>query len=581
MSVSLPDYRPLPSLRPAVIGKRYVVASGHHLASMAGIRVLERGGNVVDAGVAAGLCLNVVQPDMAGLGGVAPIMFCSGRTGEVMTISGVGRWPKAGTLDEIQRRGGDLTDGVLSLIVPAALDAWILALREFGTMSFGEVARSAIELAEDGFAVNHFLHRNLHKAEERMARWPSTRAVFLHRGRVPGPGERLVQRDLARTLQALGEAEGGAASRHEGLTAVRDLYYKGQLARRMASFCEELGSFLTYDDLSGFAVKMEPALRTSYRGYEVYACGPWCQGPVVLQALNILEGYDMAGLPPASAPALHLVVEALKAAFADRHAYYGDPEFVQVPVVGLLSKEYAATWRERIRQDRATPGMPAPGNPWLLENGQLAIRMAEPRPIAVSRHHSDTTYVCVGDSDGNAFSATPSDDVTGSPLVPGLGFAVSPRGHQFWLEPEHPSCVAPGKRPRLTPSPGLVMRQGRCAIVYGTPGLDVQPQAMVQFLVHAIDHGMGVMEAIEAPRVATYSFPGSMFPHPYEPGLLRAEARVTEAVCSDLSALGHRVESWPDWTPQAGGLCAITFDHEEGFLAGGADPRRLAYAIGW
>jgi gamma-glutamyltranspeptidase/glutathione hydrolase len=548
---------------------------------MAGMRILESGGNVVDAGVATGLCINVLQPDLTNIGGVAPIILYLSRAKEVVTISGLGRWSRKATRGELQERGGDLSGGPLTSIVPSALDAWVQALDRFGTMSFAEVAAPAVELAEGGFPVNHFLHANLSRAAERLENWPSSRRVFLSRGRAPEVGERLTQPALGRTLRRLMEAERGASGRHEGLQAARDVFYKGDMARAMVCFCQQMGGILTDEDLATFGAQVEQPVVVSYRGYDVYACGPWCQGPVVLQALNILEGYDLASLPHNSARVLHLIVEALKAAFADRHTYYGDPEFVSVPIEGLLSKEYAGTWRRRLQNDRAWPTMPEAGNPWAYQEVQGRKTSQEACAPSPGADYPDTSYLCVMDADGNSFSATPSDPATGVPLVPELGCIVSPRGHQSWLDPAHPSCVAPGKRPRLTPSPGLVMKDGHAFMPYGTPGLDVQPQAMVQLLVNIFDYGMDVQSAIEAPRVATYSFPGSTHPHPYDPGRVRAEARISSSVLDELARIGHRVEAWPEWTPKAGALCAIIANRRERTLAGGADPRRLAYAIGW
>ena len=575
------EFQSMPTLRPPILGAKYVVASGHYLASMAGARILEMGGNVVDAGVAAGLCINVLQPDMTNVGGVAPIILRLAGMPEVVTISGLGRWPQRVTLEEFRRRGGDLSSGIASSVVPSALDAWAQALDRYGTMRFADVASPAIELAEAGFPVNRFLHDNLHRAAERLAQWPSSRSVFLSRGRAPRVGERLVQRELARTLRMLVEAETGAPGRHEGLQAVRARFYRGDVATRTITFHHEMGGFLSSEDLSEFEAKVEPPVKTTYRGYEVYGCGPWCQGPVVLEALNILEGYDLPSYPQNSAVSLHLIVEALKAAFADRHGYYGDPEFVTVPIQGLLSKDYAAAWRRRIDPKAAAPGMPEPGNPWEFEDDRGHRRAAGRVMAASGPEPPDTSYLCVMDTEGNAFSATPSDGVLDTPVVPELGFIVSPRGKQFWLDPEHPSCVAPGKRPRLTPNPGLVLKDGQMAMTYGTPGLDVQPQAMIQLLVNLIDHRLDVQEAIEAPRIATYSFPASTHPHPYNAGLLCVEGRIPVVVRESLAQMGHRVEAWPAWTPKAGALCAIQINRGERTLAGGADPRRVAYAVGW
>jgi len=574
------EFDALPTTRPPVLSRKYVVTSGHYLASMAGARVLEMGGNVVDAGVATGLCLNVVQPDLTNIGGVAPIILRTAQSRVVVTISGLGWWPKAATIEELTKRRADLSGGILTTVMPAAIGAWLRALAEYGTMPLGAVAAPAIELAEEGFPVNRFLAANLASAAARLAQWPASREVYLSRGRTPHPGELLVQRAVGSTLRLLVEAERGH-SRVAGLRAARDRFYTGEIAQRMVSLNQEMGGLLDVDDLSGFDVAVEPPVRTSYRGFDVFACGPWCQGPVVPETLNILEGFDLQSLAHNSAESLHLIVEALKAAFADRHAYYGDPRFVEVPIEGLLSKAYAAEWRERIDPSRASPGMPEPGDPWRYQQA-TAHGPAAARPVPLrGPQPPDTSYLCVLDRDGNAFSATPSDGVGGMPLVPGYGFIVSGRGHQSWADPAHPSAIAPGKRPRLSPSPGLVMKDGHVFMPYGTPGLDVQPQAMVQFLVNLLDHGMDVQEAIEAPRVASYSFPGSSHPHPYDPGALRAEARIAPAVRDALGAMGHRVAAWPAWAPGAGAVCAAALDRSEGVLAGGADPRRMAYAVGW
>jgi gamma-glutamyltranspeptidase/glutathione hydrolase len=285
-------------------------------------------------------------------------------------------------------------------------------------------------------------------------------------------------------------------------------------------------------------------------------------------------------MPAGGADQFHLVIEALKAAFADRDRYFGDPDFVDVPMDGLLSEAYGAEWRARIEFDAATPGMPRPGDAWA--HSARPARPSSwtfPEPT-IGPVEPDTSYLCVVDAQGNAFSATPSDGVTSAPLVPGYGFMVSSRGMQSWLDPGHPSVLAPGKRPRLTPSPGMVLKDGKLVMPYGTPGNDVQPQAMLQFLINVIDYGMDVQSAIEAPRCATYSFPRSSDPHPYTPGSANIEGRVDAGTVDELRRRGHGLEVWPDWTGTAGSLGAILKDHDNGVLHGGADPRRVAYAIG-
>ena len=255
---------------------------------------------------------------------------------------------------------------------------------------------------------------------------------------------------------------------------------------------------------------------------------------------------------------------------------------MDVPTAGLLHPEYAAAWRDRIRRDRAFPGMPEPGDPWRYAGDSLALAGAYRAPApSIGPVDPDTSSLCVVAEWGNAFSATPSDGGGASPVIPGLGFIVSGRGIQSWLEPDHPSAIAPRKRPRLTPNPGLIMRDGAVYAPFGTPGLDVQPQAMVQLAVNLIDFGMEPQAAIEAPRVASYSFPASSHPHPYAPGLVRAERRLPSDTLAELVRRGHRVEPWPDFAAQAGALCTIVANRERGFLAGAADPRRMAYAMGW
>jgi gamma-glutamyltranspeptidase / glutathione hydrolase len=572
------------STRPVVMGTHHMVSAGHYLAAAAAYRILEAGGNAVDAGVAAGLCINVTQADLTNIGGVAPIMMYLADSGAVETISGLGWWPKAATIDFFQReQGGRIRRGVNRCVLPSAIDAWLTALERHGTMTFADVSAPAIELAEDGFPMHDVMLDILStpSALEGMRQWPSTRSVFLPDGHPIPLGARVVQKDLAKTLRLLAEAESGAMTRRAGILAARDRFYTGDIAERMVRFTREQGGWLTMQDLAEFHVAIEEPVKTTYRGYEVYACGPWCQGPVVPQTLNILEQYDLAGKGRFSAEVYHLILEALKASFADRDRYYGDPRFVDVPIDGLLSKAYAKHWQERIDLRMATPGMPEPGDAWPFSGGQerSPSRWKYPDP-SDGEVEPDTSYVCVVDRWGNAFSATPSDGVTGSPLVDGMGFIISSRGMQSWLDPNHPSCLAPGKRPRLTPAPGMVLRDGRLVMPYGTPGNDMQPQAMVQFLVNVIDYQMNPQQAMDAPRCATFSFPRSSDPHPYTPGLCYLESRVDPRVPEALLRMGHQLRAWPAWTKGAGSLGAIQVDYERGVLHGAADPRRMAYAIG-
>ncbi|OLF12108.1 hypothetical protein BLA60_08805 [Actinophytocola xinjiangensis] len=570
--------------RPVIMGSRYMVSTGHYLASLAATRILDAGGNAVDAGVAAGLCLNVVQPDLTNIGGVAPICLYQADTGRVATISGLGHWPAGTDLDYFTRTG-HIPVGLPRSVVPAAMGAWLTALERFGTMSLRAVAAPAVELAAEGFPVHAVMHDTMSepKAVANLRRWPGNASVFLDAHGDPLPvGARCVQTDLAATLTRLGDADATGTTREAGIAAARDRFYRGDIAAELVRFSREGGGWLSEQDLAGFEPEVEDALSVDYRGARVYGCGPWCQGPVVLQTLGILAGYDLAALPLGGTDYYHVILEALKAAFADRDRYYGDPRFVPVPVEGLLSPEYAATRRAGIDLGAASPGMPAPGDAWAF-NGTPEPEPSQwrfPTP-AGGPSQPDTSYLCVVDSAGNAFSATPSDGVTGTPIVPGLGFIISSRGVQSWIDQRHPASIRPGKRPRLTPNPGLVVKPGEFVMPYGTPGADVQPQAMVQFLVAHLDHGLDPQAAVEVPRAATYSYPGTHDPHPYHAGLVRLEGRAGREVAAGLVAKGHRVESWPELTGVAGSVGAIRAEVDGRGYFGAADPRRVAYALGW
>lgn len=571
---------PRRTTRPAVRGRRHAIAAGHHLAALAGQRILDRGGNAIDAGVTAGICLGVLLPDLVNIGGVAPIILHVAATGETHTISGVGCWPKAATAERVRDPAtGTMARDLRQCVVPAALDAWLLALDRFGTLALGEILADPIDLCETGFPMYDLLASAVAAKAERLAAWPGSAAVFLPAGRPLGVGDVVRQPDLARTFRRLVAAydRGAQHGRAAGYRAARDLFYRGEIAEEVARFSAQNGGLLTYDDLAGFAVRIEPPIRVRYRQYELLGCGPWSQGPTLPIALNILGGYDLKALGHNSPAYLHLLAEALKAAFSDRHHHIGDPDFYPVPLDRLLSEEHAAAWRARIDPDRACPEMPARS-----DVGFSNSPVREPAPTGPGRVSlpPDTSYVCVVDGAGNVFSATPSDGFN-VPIVPGLGFIISGRGVQSWLDPEAPASVRPGKRPRLTTNPFILFEDGRPVMPFGTPGADVQPQAMLQFLLNVVEFGMDPQEAAEAPRLATYSFPLTADPHPYNPNLLKVEERVGEATLAELAARGHDVAPWPDWHPAAGSVCGIWIDRARGTLTAGADPRRVAYALAW
>ncbi len=562
-----------------VSGRRWMVAAGHPLAAQAAAKILDAGGNAVDAGVAAGICLGVVHPDMVSFAGVAPLIVHLAKSRETYTVSGVGPWPRGASVEFFKERcGGEIPVGVLRAVVPAAPDAWCTALARWGTLSFAQIAAPALECAAEGFPLSPFSAMQIQSHEASYRHWPTSAALYLPGGRPRAAGERFVQPELARTIEVMIGAERRARGRAEGIRAARDAFYRGEIAETISAFHRQEGGLLAREDLAEFSVEVARPLRTTFREYEVATCGFWCQGPALLQMLNLLEPYDLPALGHNSSRYLHLLAEAIKLAFADREAYYGDPNHVKVPADGFLSKAYAEARRRLIREDRAWIEAP-PGDPF----GLAAVKNGYTPSAADStaaQAELDTSYVAVVDQEGNAFSATPSDASPDSPVVPGVGCVVSPRGSQSWLDPAHPSAVAPGKRPRLTPAPAMVFKNGSPVMPFGTPGGDAQLQAMLQVLLNVVCFGMAPQEAVEAPRVVTRSFPDSFWPHTVSPGQLNVEGRIPSAVAEELAALGHRVEPWPDWHWRAGGVCAIVV-RPDGTLLAGADPRRGAHAIGW
>jgi gamma-glutamyltranspeptidase/glutathione hydrolase len=566
-----------PTATVQVIGTRWAVAAGHALASEAAARVLAAGGNAIDAGVAAGLTLGVVHCDMVSVAGVAPILVHVARTGETFEVSGVGPYPRASSVAYFrERHQGQIPPGLARTVVPASPDSWLLALERWGTMSFAEVATAATEHAERGFPLSVFSAFQMAANADKYRRWPTSAALYLKDGRAYRVGEVLVQRELGETLRRMARAEAKAGGgRAAGVRAARDEFYRGETARRIAEFHRAEGGPLAYEDLAGFGVEVGPALRTRFGPYEIAACGFWCQGPVLLQMFSLLEGVELRALGHNSPAYLHRLVETIKLAFADRDAYYGDPKFVKVPIDGLLSKAYAEARRVLVRE-RAWPDMPPAGDPHRLA--------AERRPAAAlplaggSADTLDTSYVAVVDEQGNGFSATPSDPNVDSPVVPGVGCVVSPRGSQGWLDPEHPSVVAPGKRPRLTPAPAMAFREGKVFMPFGTPGGDVQQQAMLQVFLNLTVFGMDLQRAVEAPRVASRSFPDSFWPHAHAPGKLEAERRLAGETRDALAALGHDVVEWSEWEWRAGSVCAVRVG-PDGTRWAGADPRRGSHAI--
>jgi gamma-glutamyltranspeptidase/glutathione hydrolase len=573
--------------RPVIMGTHGMVTSGHYLASHAGLRILEQGGNAVDAGVAMGFALSVLEPYLYGIGGEVPILLYLAGERRVVSLSGQGPAPRAATIDWFKARGIAVIpgDGLLAAVVPAAADTWIAALSRFGTMRLWQVLEDAIELAEQGFPMYQQLRSAIEIYADRFREeWPTTTEVFLPGDRVPEVGERFVQADLAKSFKKLAEAEHREMfrGRREALQAARDVFYKGDIAESIARFSQENEfpdasgmrnrGLLAHEDLLNYTARIEEPVTVAYRGFDVYKCGPWTQGPVFLQQLNLLEGHDLAVLGHNTPAYIHLVTEAAKLAFADRERWYGDPDFAAVPLDILLSKEYSAKRRALIDPDRASmelrPGNATPASP--------QERKGDPRAYS-----GDTTHLDVVDQWGNMLAATPSGGwIASSPLIKGLGFPLGTRLQMFSLDPSHPNSLQPGKRPRTTLTPSLVVKDDAPFMVFGTPGGDQQDQWSLQFFLNHIDFGMNIQAAIDAPNFHTAHFPSSFYPRGAEPGRLVLEGRVPEPTRAALREKGHLVQIAGDWSN--GRVLAIRFDARSGLMSGAASPRlETGYAMGW
>lgn len=581
--------------RPTLMGTRGMIATEHYLSAEAGMRILHAGGNAFDAAVAATLAEGVLNPHMHTFGGELSALVYSTRDKKVFSINGDTVAPRAATIDWFKRQEIPLIpfSGVLAAGPCAAPDALLTTLGRFGTLSFAEVVEPALELAEGGFPIHKALRGPAPtymltdfsiagNADHFRKAWPSSAKVYLPGGRLPEVGEIFKNPDLGRTFRRLitAEQKTQGQGRVHGLAAAREAFYSGEIANVIATHAKAHGGLLTAEDLAGFHCKVEEPVAGNYRGHEVYKCGPWSQGPVFLQQLAILAGCDLKDMGHNSTDYIHTLTETTKLAFADREQYYGDPDFVDVPLAGLLSQEYATARRTLIDRAHASvqqrPGNPRTGAALLTGEEIFAARNWGP----------GTVYVTVVDKERNMASFTPSGAwIPSSPVIDGLGFPLGTRVQTFYLDPRHPNALVPGKRPRTTLTPTLVLRHGAPCMVFGTPGGDQQDQWTLQFFLNVVEFGMEVQDAIEAPRFSSAHFPSSFYPHNAIPGLLRVEGRVPAAVRRELEARGHKVEVKEEWSE--GDVLGICVDLDKGILRGGADPRgeqskRMpSYTIAW
>ena len=561
------------SNRPVVMGRNGMVCAGHPLAAQAGMAILQKGGNAVDAAIATAAALNVVEPNMSGIGGDGYIMVYTKAQNKIDICNATGAAPYAAELARYQKDGIPMK-GILSMSVPGLLDGWMAAHEKYATLGLSELFASAIDLADNGFPVSHVLSRVI-TADPLLQEFPDSRAIFTRDGRPLMPGEILRQTDLAKTFRAI--VDGG-----------RDVFYLGEIAQALLKFSEEQGGLLSMKDLADCHSRWEEPISTTYRGRTVYEAPPNSSGHVLLQELNMVEQFDLKSMGCNTAETIHLMVEAKKLAFIDREAYMADPDHIDVPTQGLISKDYARERAKLIDLGRASD--PAHGDPWSFQIGSGSSG----RVTAGAAQEEDTTCFVIVDRWGNAVCQLQSiQSSLGSSIVAGgTGILLNNRMTYWHLDPEHVDCLQPGKRVRHTMNPVMVFDgnglasngneagAGNLVLVCGTPGADTQVQTNMQVITHLFDFGMSVAEAVEAPRWRNSHSPTeSNVPHVCD-NLLHMESRFGADIRQGLESRGHQLNMMPDWGAQ-GSEMMIQADPETGALHGAADPRRDGYAIGW
>jgi gamma-glutamyltranspeptidase/glutathione hydrolase len=590
--------------RPELRGSYGMVASTHWLASASGMAVLERGGNAFDAAVAAGLVLQVVEPHLNGPGGEVPIIFHRAATGETSVVAGQGPSPAAATVAHMRALGIDYLpgNGLLPACVPGAFSAW-LRLAAYGELPLADLMDACIGYAEHG----HPLLRTTSGAIDAMAdlfrtEWTSSAATYLPGGQVPAPGSRFANPALAATYKrVLAEAEAVSSDRDAQLAAAHHAWYEGFVAEAIGEFvagAEVMDStgrrhrgLLAGDDLAAFSAPIEAPATFDYGPYTVAKTQPWGQGPVFLQQLALLSGFDLEAMDPAGPEFVHVVTECAKLAFADREAWYGDPAHTDVPLAALLDPAYAAERRALVGETASHELRPgsvdgrSPRLPRLPEDdAAMAAGGGDPTlgvPAAARGPRSgDTCHLDVVDRHGNFVSATPSGAwLQSSPTVPGLGFCLGTRGQMFWVEEGLPSSLAPRKRPRTTLTPSLALRDGEPWMSFGTPGGDQQDQWSLVLFLRMVHNGLDAQQAIDAPAFHNTSFPSSFHPRVTHPGELHTEDRLAPGAVEELTRRGHRVVRAHPWS--LGRLSAAGRDPTSGFLFAGANPRgNQGYAAG-
>ncbi len=590
---------PYHTAREAEHGEEYMASTGTPWATQTAMDIMEKGGNAFDASMGAMLTLNVTFSQAASFPGVAPILIYDAENDVVKSYIGAGTAPQAATVEYFKSHGYDNVPKfkLIAQLLPASPDVLVAIMKEHGTMSFSEICKPAIDIAREGFPIHsQMLHdMNLNDFERLGLTFlmPYNSRVYFggEWWRPLHHNERLTLPDLADTLQELCDEEqrvlDAGGTREDALDAVRDYFYEGPIAVSISEYHAEKGGLITYEDLSGYAGGWEAPLSGTYDEYTIFANDTWTQGGVVPMALQILEGIDLKSMGHNSPEYIHTVTQAIELAMADREAYFADPEFVDVPIDGLLSKEYAAGRRALMTPGSAFGETPPAGDPYAYQKGGSSSVIAKDINTDAKLSSAgnaqyfgkDTSYITVVDKFGNAVSLTPSD-FPESPMIPGTGLNLGTRMTQFYIDENAPNGLMPGKRPRITPNPSMVLKNGEFFMSFGTPGGESQTQAIIQVFLNITVFGMNPQEAISAHRFISLNWPNSFAPHEYFPGQIELEASIYDQHHLQLEDMGYKVTRLEDWDNKFGAVCAIIKDQESGALIGGADPREESWAMG-
>ena len=580
------------------MGRTTGVSAGHPLTTAAAVEILQRGGNAFDAGVAAMLVGGVVEQDLYGLGGEGLVLVYPQKEKKVTSVVGQGWAAKAATIDWYLERNKTLQgEGLDPAVVPGAIHAALTVLERWGTLRFEDVSKRAIEYAREGFPLRPRTVATIDRMRKFIDAWPSNQKTWLKPdGTSYVAGDTIKMPDLADTLTKMVQAEKSARGRGRAraVAAARDRFYKGDIAREMVAFLKQHGTPFDERDFADFFARVEEPASVTYRGLTVYKHAFNSQGPALLQTLNILENFDLQKLGHNSADYLHVITEAMKMAYADRDSYYADPTFVKVPAAGLLSKDYAKVRAAQIDMSRAisvqAAGDPLPFDPEVREwpfwiAGRSAAATGEAPFTGTDPSLKDTTHIAIIDSAGNIFDATPSGGwISGAVILGKTGIGLSTRGEQFWLDKTRAAQLRPRSRPRYTLTPGIVLRDGQPYLALGTPGGDNQEQTVLQALLNIVEFRdrwyPNLHTAFEWPRMQTFHFLGSFWPHPIELNRLDVETGVSDEVINELKARGHNVRKAPP-VSISGCATGVLIDPRTGNRIAGADPRRDCYAFAY